>query len=347
MDISRHDAGAPPARTHTAATLYHLFREACRCGMSPRELHSATGITPESLSDFDRRVSAEQLFHAWEQVMRRLREPELPVRVARRTTRDPRSPLTHLAMASSTVRQALERAARFGAAFTTVYAIHLEPWPDGVAVVIDGLGTARLGERCEAEFELADFLATGRAAVGRVVVPQRVTFAHRAPRAVGLHRRHFGAGLRFGGPRTELVISAATLSLPLRAPRPGLAAYLESSLERSGAPAPASFTLRTRAALAVGMADGELTIDHVARELHLSARTLHRRLAEEGTAFRRVLDETRHSRALALLGRPELPTAAVAEQLGFSSTRSFDRAFARWTGTSPRGRRRPPRPDAT
>jgi len=228
MDISRHDAGAPPARTHTAATLYHLFREACRCGMSPRELHSTTGIAPESLSDFNRRVSAEQLFHAGRQVMRRLREPELPVRVARRTAGDPPQP-ADAPRDGQQAPSARRWSAPSGRSARRVSRHSLRDPPRAVAgrvaVVIDGLGhRPALVERCEAEFEMADFVATGRAAVGArrdAASGSRSRTGRRAPSA--LHRRHFGAGLGFGGPRTELVISAAMLSLPMRAPRPGLA----------------------------------------------------------------------------------------------------------------------------
>jgi AraC-like DNA-binding protein len=340
MDISRQMAGRPAPGTHTVATLYHVFQEARRSGLSERELLAATGIANESLRDFRQRVSAEQLFHAWEQVMRRVRDPAFPVRAARHAAADLRSPVAHLAMASRTVREALERTIEFGAAFTTAYAFRLQPWPDGLSVVVEGLGSTRLGERCEAEFGLADFVAIGRAAVGRALGLQRVTFAHPAPRSVALHRRHFGPGLQFGGARTELTVSAAALSLPLRRPRPGLAAFLESALERSGRPVAASYSLRARTALVERLSEGEVTVEHVARRLNLSARTLHRRLGEEGVAFRQVLDETRHTLAVELLARPELSTAAVAERLGFSSARSFHRAFARWTDTSPRGRRR-------
>ena len=85
----------------------------------------------------------------------------------------------------------------------------------------------------------------------------------------------------------------AALSLPLRRPRPGLAAFLESALERSGRPVAASYSLRARTALVERLSEGEVTVEHVARRLNVSARTLHRRLGEEGVAFRQVLMSAR------------------------------------------------------
>lgn len=72
----------------------------------------------------------------------------------------------------------------------------------------------------------------------------------------------------------------------------------------------------------------------VAGELHVDVRTLRRRLAAEGTSFRRVLDEVRHHRALDLLAL-RVPVAEVARELGYSETATFTRTFTRWEGVPP------------
>jgi AraC-like DNA-binding protein len=74
----------------------------------------------------------------------------------------------------------------------------------------------------------------------------------------------------------------------------------------------------------------------VARRLALSARTLHRRLAEEGTGFSALVDEVRRTRALALLEDGKLAASQAAFLLGFQDPAAFFRAFRRWTGTTPR-----------
>lgn len=76
----------------------------------------------------------------------------------------------------------------------------------------------------------------------------------------------------------------------------------------------------------------------VAGELHVDVRTLRRRLAEEGTSFRRVLDEVRHHRALELLAQ-NVSVTAIAGELGYSETATFTRSFTRWEGVPPSRRR--------
>jgi len=77
------------------------------------------------------------------------------------------------------------------------------------------------------------------------------------------------------------------------------------------------------------------TAESAAEALCVSARTLHRRLADEGTSFQRVKDEFRRDMALQMLTRGHEPINAISAQLGFDSTASFHRAFRGWTGDTP------------
>ena len=77
-------------------------------------------------------------------------------------------------------------------------------------------------------------------------------------------------------------------------------------------------------------------VTDMAQALHLSERTLKRRLQAEGTSYQRLLDQVRQRDAMKLLGNPALPIAQVAEAVGYADPANFARAFAKWTGDSPR-----------
>ncbi|WP_405498136.1 AraC family transcriptional regulator ligand-binding domain-containing protein [Nocardia sp. NBC_00511] len=72
----------------------------------------------------------------------------------------------------------------------------------------------------------------------------------------------------------------------------------------------------------------------LARELALSERTLHRRLADAHTSYRGLLDQVRQLLATELLAQG-LTVEAVARRLGYSDTAAFSHAFHRWRGHSP------------
>jgi YesN/AraC family two-component response regulator len=105
-------------------------------------------------------------------------------------------------------------------------------------------------------------------------------------------------------------------------------------------------TERLRCLLREELCGGEPTLEHLAARLHMSARTLHRRLAEEGTAFRRVVAEVRRETAERHLRASRLAIGEIAFLLGFSEASAFHRAFKRWTGRRALDYRRAHAPDA-
>jgi len=78
-------------------------------------------------------------------------------------------------------------------------------------------------------------------------------------------------------------------------------------------------------------------IDQVADQLHVSVRTLRRRLSEEGSSFRELLEEVRFQLAKEYLQDTRLPLAEIAELLDYTEPGNFSHAFRRWSGQSPRG----------
>ena len=77
------------------------------------------------------------------------------------------------------------------------------------------------------------------------------------------------------------------------------------------------------------------TIQEVARELNLSARTLQRRLTEAGITFQQLLEEARRELARHYLLQASLDLNETAYLLGYENANSFFRAFHHWEGTSP------------
>ncbi|TOZ35130.1 AraC family transcriptional regulator, partial [Burkholderia pseudomallei] len=85
---------------------------------------------------------------------------------------------------------------------------------------------------------------------------------------------------------------------------------------------------------------GYPSLDALARELHLSERTLKRKLSDYGTTYSALLDEIRLRDALRLLEGTTLTVEEIAARVGYTDRANFSRAFRRWTGTSPSDRRR-------
>ncbi|HTU62690.1 MAG TPA: AraC family transcriptional regulator ligand-binding domain-containing protein, partial [Polyangiales bacterium] len=87
-----------------------------------------------------------------------------------------------------------------------------------------------------------------------------------------------------------------------------------------------------RERLQAALPNGDASAAAIARQLHISERTLRRRLESEGLSLRVLHDQVRHELALTLLDNPDTSTEALAAQLGFSTAQALHRAFRRWTG---------------
>jgi YesN/AraC family two-component response regulator len=123
-------------------------------------------------------------------------------------------------------------------------------------------------------------------------------------------------------------------------------------LPRAGSPraAPSRLTTtaeRLRPLLAEQLHRGSPTLEQIAARLHMSPRTLHRRLAGENTSFRIVVADLRRELAERHLRENELAIGEIAFLLGFSEVSAFHRAFKRWTGWRPLGYRRAHAPPGT
>lgn len=126
------------------------------------------------------------------------------------------------------------------------------------------------------------------------------------------------------------------LDLPVRRDEAALVAFLDG--------APGKITMlyrrdrdmvyRVRDLLRDALPDN-LALETVADRLHLSPRTLHRRLEEEGSSFRTIKDALRRDIALARLTKTTQPVAQIGADLGYADASAFYRACVAWTGVSP------------
>ncbi len=132
---------------------------------------------------------------------------------------------------------------------------------------------------------------------------------------------------------TSIEIDRASLDVLLPRRDPDLARYFDGMMARGENPTAAMAVRRVlEKAFALGGSSAE---DDVARALGVGARTLRRRLAEESTSVREILDRVRLEIAIERLRRSRTSLAELALHLGFSDQTALSRAFRRWTGESP------------
>ena len=186
------------------------------------------------------------------------------------------------------------------------------------------------------ECAFAWVLSTARLGTGTRLSPVRVELVK--PRAhVKTIERHFGCSVTCGAPRNAIVFHATDAERPFvtrNAELLGLLApQFEEELKQENGDE--NFVERVRLAVQQKLTGRRPTIEDVADVLHISSRTLQRRLQDEGSSFQRVLEEARHQLARHYLNNSVLELNEAAYLLGYEDGNSFVRAFRTWEGIPP------------
>lgn len=251
----------------------------------------------------------------------------------------------YAAMIARNVREALEIGQNFIQLQSSTIRLRLEE-ADGVARLhvdqpMPGYPLGEIGTL---------FIMLGFATMGEAITGRRLT----GHAEVGFARpgyfdrfEHLLPGtVVFGQPRCCLSFDAAYLDLPLVMADPVAARMAREQCKQAlHAMAGSGSLVGLVRELACDETMGFCQMDQVAERLHMSERTLQRQLARAGTSFSAIIDELRRQRAVLMLRRDELGLDYIADQLGYTDTTNFSRAFKRWTGLAPsQFRRRSPAP---
>lgn len=166
----------------------------------------------------------------------------------------------------------------------------------------------------------------------------RAEFSYPAPGHALEYDLLYGAPCTFRAPRTALVFDRSVLDRPVLQDEAGLHAFLRRApgdvLARLDYGSTAS--AQVRRLLGQSLPDRMPDQQDVAARLAVSAQTLRRSLAAEGTTFQQIRDQLRRDVAIASLAQGAVSIEDISRQLGFSEPSAFHRAFKRWTGSAPR-----------
>jgi AraC-like DNA-binding protein len=80
---------------------------------------------------------------------------------------------------------------------------------------------------------------------------------------------------------------------------------------------------------------GIVSLGDIASNFNSSARTLQRKLKEEGVTFQQLADDVRKTLAINYLKERSYPVKQISYLLGYNELSAFTRTFKRWTGTTP------------
>lgn len=171
----------------------------------------------------------------------------------------------------------------------------------------------------------------------QLLAPERAHIEFPAPSYSDEYSPALACPVEFAAEHNQLRLSQATLNLRNPQHCPSTWLHLQELCERELEQLTRTRSLRERIIQLLGplLHGREPDLQEVAAHLKMPTWTLRRKLAEEGTQFRAILNETRHDLAVAYIRDTELAFGEIAYLLGFASAEAFQRAFKRWNQQTP------------
>jgi len=317
--------------------LPHLIRWVEQQGLDATAIRQLPGLG--DLLDPDVRVPESSVEAAWHLAASTTGDRFVGIHVAESLPRGALDLVEYAFRSSASLGAGLERLARYGRVVSDRVAARVEAQGDALVLIVQDAGSSALHPG-RAEFGLAVALKFARESTKAAITPIQVCFAHPAPDDCSEHQRFFRGPLRFGAGTNSLILNRADAARPMQAADEALSLVvrrrLDKALTEREVHASAPLGERVRHLVVGQLGKAPLTPDAVARTLAVSRRTLSRRLADEGTSFRAILDGVRREFACGLLQDRSLSIADITFFLQYSEAAVFSRSFRRWTGQTPR-----------
>ena len=262
--------------------------------------------------------------------------PALGLEVARNVTPTTFHALGYSQVASTTLKEAFERSVRYFHIISDAGELAFERQDGEYRFEI----RTEPGVDAPAQESMDAFAAVlvrmVRGLAGRDAWPLAVELPRAAPDKPALYRRVFGCEPRYGAAQTALVFDSALIERPLDGANPELARQNDQIvIEHLARLSRSQLSGRVRAMLVSALPNGVPEAGKIAAALHLSPRSLQRKLAAEGTSFKALLEQSREALARAYLAAGNHSVSEVTFLLGYTDTSAFSRAFRRWSGVAP------------
>jgi AraC-like DNA-binding protein len=311
----------------------------------PRKLEEL-GLSPAAvlrqaelpLGLFDREkilLTTEEMFSLYRGISEVSKDPAIGLKLGTEERVERYDPIAIAALYTRSFRDALQRMARYKQ-LTCPEEIRLverggEYHVQFIWLLADQQEPSLLVDAC-----FAWVVGIGRRGTGLPINPKRIEF-ERAEKHRKMHEAHFKCPAKFDAKQNVLVFSKADIDRPFLTHNADLLAMVAPQLEAELTHQLAQKTISDQVKgivkkLLAGQRPG---LRDVARELHLSTRTLQRRLTDEDITFQQLMEGARRELAQHYLLHSSLELNETAYLLGYEDANSFFRAFHHWEGASP------------
>jgi AraC-like DNA-binding protein len=323
----------------TASNYYisQFYHHAVKCGLDGDALLHQAGIESDIVDQPGRRVDAEKLaevivgiWDALEDESMRLSESSIP--------RGSFFMMGKLTIHEPNLHKALQQFNRFYGMVTNAYSASLSTSDDKAILTFELTSPELDEEHLLAEIHLMSIHRYSSWLIAENITPNEVFFSYPTPPQVKEYSFLFPGKHTFDAPAMGFSFSRKYLDRDVVQNIGTMKTFMQRCpVDLFLRPiTDFSLTNEVRALLLTNIQNGFPTVREAADFLHMTRRTLMRKLKDEGSTYQQIKDLLRRDRAIYFLTTQSLSVSEIAEKIGYSDPAVFARAFKSWTGLSPR-----------
>lgn len=320
-----------------ASTTLLLWKALEDIGIDNEALFVKVGLNPENLMDANSRYPYANVRQLWEQSILLSKDPCLGLRMAKYWHPSDFHALGYAWLVSETLKEALLRASRyFRIVSTDPEELRLEENSDGYRFVIDNSNVKQRAMDEEYDVIVTLIVDMCRISSRSDIDPLRIELQRPRPACAKDFEEYFRCSVVFSAEQNVIYFPKNEIEKPLPTANPEILIasdkiitdYL-ARLNRQ------DIVVQVKSKLIDQLSSGNATQKTIAGLLHMSVRSLQRRLRLEGTTFKNLLEQTRKELAEEYIMSSTFSINEITFMLGFSEPANFTRAFKRWTGLPP------------
>ncbi len=321
---------------HKIAVLAELLQEE---GCTPQQLLKDSGLDSAQLHAPATRVSSRQLLTVYGNALRLSRDPGLAIKAGKRIR------ITHFGMygyallTCATPRDAIDFAIKYRSMAATLLGLRFEEtaheafWEFSDVL---SLGARSDLFRFVLEFQLGTQLSVHGDIFGRPVTPTEIRVTYAPVSHARAYEELLGCPVRFGQERNELRFSSELLKQSLAFANPATAAVVRQTCDQLLTEMKAASSLAGKVFGILMAQPGRFPdLETIASRLHMTSRTLRRKLQAQETSYQAILNNVRKQLAMDYLRETRMSNEDIAASLGFSDAPNFRQAFKKWVGMTP------------
>lgn len=329
-------------RYHSAKTILAPLNAMRSRGISVGQALAGTGLSLSILNRPEQHVHLSQELVFLRNLRKVTRDPMIGLKVGACYPLSLFGIYGYALMSAQNVGEALRLAYQFVELSFAFYEHEFQSEGDKLLMIMSAQEYAEEDIPMLNEREVMASMMILRGLMGDNYAPVKVQFSHAAMGRQADYRAVLNCPVEFNCDSNNIQLSTSVLETPLLQCDSDTAALCIDRCERLKARLDEEVNIidevRERLLLRPGYFP---SIETLAEQLHMSGRTLRRRLAEKGTGYQQIVDQLRYELAREYLSATELGIEQIATLLGYSDPAHFSHAFRRWSGSSPSGFRAP------